>query len=437
MKVFRRAIRESDMTFCFRTPFLLESRFVYSLLLFVSLSYLCFASIPVREKRLTQYTHDVWETEDGLPEDAITSIMQSEDGYLWLGTLEGLVRFDGVHFTVFDKSNIAEIYSNRILALYQDRKGNIWFGTEGGGLNKYDGRSFSVFSTRNGLAGNVVSSICEDSRGAIWVATSDGVTRIENASAVSFTTAEGLADDGTHVIRIDPEGNPWVGTEKGVSKWEGGKFVNALPTELGNIGTVSSLVMAMDSTVWVGISHGLIHVVNGTVRRFTIADGMSSDFVWSLFEQHDGSILIGTSGGGLTQYTNGTFVRYSVREGLSNAYVWSVYEDREKDIWVGTNGGGLNRLKDGIFTTYTVQDGLSNNFVWSVCEDVSGDIWIGTYNGLNRLHNGEMKSFGMGDGLMNEFIWSVYPDLSGGVWVGTTIGLQHFDGRTLFGYVPG
>ena len=122
-------------------------------------------------KLITQYTHDVWETEDGLPQNSITSILQSRDGYLWLGTLEGLVRFDGVHFTTFDRRNTPAIKSKRILAIKEDHTGGLWIGTEGGGLTRLTNGGFTSFTTANGLASNTVLSILVDHEGNVLIGT--------------------------------------------------------------------------------------------------------------------------------------------------------------------------------------------------------------------------------------------------------------------------
>src|SRR5512147_133426 len=139
-----------------------------------------------------QYGHDVWRTAEGLPQNAVLSVLQSRDGYLWLGTTAGLVRFDGVRFTVFDKTNTGAIGHNQISALFEDRDGSLWIGTFGGGLaRRQDGR-FTAYTTRDGLSHDVVKAITQAGDGALWVATlAHGINRFEGGRFTVYTTRNG------------------------------------------------------------------------------------------------------------------------------------------------------------------------------------------------------------------------------------------------------
>ncbi len=129
------------------------------------------------QKAITQYVHDTWQIEDGLPQNSVLAIVQTRDGYLWLGTQEGLVRFDGVRFEVFDKTNTKEIQDNDILALHEDREGSLWIGTFGGGLNRFKDGRFTAYTPKEGLSNNRVRSIYEDREGSLWIGTIGGGLR--------------------------------------------------------------------------------------------------------------------------------------------------------------------------------------------------------------------------------------------------------------------
>ncbi|MCP5048123.1 MAG: hybrid sensor histidine kinase/response regulator, partial [bacterium] len=130
------------------------------------------------QKPITQYVHDSWGLEDGLPQLSVRTIVQTRDGYLWLGTDEGFVRFDGVHFEVYNKRKVEQLLSNIIMELIEDRRGNLWIGTYGGGLTRMKDGKFTTYTTRDGLAHNIVWSLCEDSGGNLWVGTADGLNRL-------------------------------------------------------------------------------------------------------------------------------------------------------------------------------------------------------------------------------------------------------------------
>ena len=141
---------------------------------------------------LAQYQFNVWNTDDGLPQNSVTAVVQTRDGYLWLGTFGGLARFDGIKFTVFDVENAPGMKSNRILALHEDRAGSLWIGTERGGLTRYAGGTFTTYTIRDGLPIDTVSSIFEDRRGDLWLATSAGLVRFRAGGFTTYTTTDRL-----------------------------------------------------------------------------------------------------------------------------------------------------------------------------------------------------------------------------------------------------
>src|SRR5579863_1944666 len=160
------------------------------------------------------YSHQVWQTADGLPHDSVTSIVQDGTGYLWLGTEEGLVRFDGARFTVFDRANTAGLSNSSVLILLTDSEGNLWVGTRGGLTRMTAGQFTSVGE----LKGKVVLSLLEDKEGAIWIGLEGaGLCRLKNAKARFYTRRDGLPDDTIYSLRQDSAGNLWLGTGKGLS----------------------------------------------------------------------------------------------------------------------------------------------------------------------------------------------------------------------------
>jgi len=373
------------------------------------------------DKTITQYVHDVWQVEDGLPQSTITAILQTRDGYIWLGTQEGLVRFDGVRFTVFDKKNTKNIKDSHILTLFEDHEGSLWIGTYGGGLNRLKDKEFTAYTTKEGLSDNMVWSICEDGKGSIWIGTySGGLNRLRDGKFTAYTTKDGLSNDFVRSIYEDREGSLWIGTGEGLNRLRDGKFTAYTTKDGLSNDMVWSIYEDRNGSLWIGTySGGLNRFKDGKFTAFTTKEGLSDDIVKSIYEDREGSIWIGTEGGGLNRLRDGKFTVYTTKEGLSNDFVKSIYEDREGSLWIGTDGGGLNRLKDDKFTVYTTKEGLSSDLVKSIYEDREGSLWIGTGEGLNRLKDGKFTVYTTKEGLSNDMVWSIYEDRKGSLWIGT------------------
>jgi PAS domain S-box-containing protein len=373
------------------------------------------------KKAITQYSHDVWQIKDGLPHNSLYAILQTRDGYLWLGTQGGLARFDGVRFTVFDKGNTKELRDNRILALYEDRAGNLWIGTRGGGLNRWKDGQWTTYTTKEGLANNVVWSIYEDQEGSLWIGTEGGLNRWKNGKWATYTTREGLSNNFVTLICAGHDGSLWIGTDGGgVNRFKGGRFTQYTTREGLSHRSVWSMYMDRQGSLWVGTyGGGLNRLKDGKFTTYTTKEGLSSNIVFSIYEDRAGSLWIGTGGGGVNRFKGGKFTTFTTKEGLSNNTVYSIYEDREGSLWIGTYGGGLSRLKDLKFTTYTTKEGLSHDMVYSIYEDKKGNLWIGTQGGLTRFQDGKVTTYTTKEGLSNDRVWSLYEDRKGNLWVGT------------------
>ena len=174
------------------------------------------------QKALTQYVHNAWQTDHGLPQNSVQAVLQTRDGYLWFGTQEGLVRFDGEHFEIFDRSNTAALGHNDVTALLEDRLGRLWVGTNGFGLTWLKDGVFTRFTAQNPLSDEFVTALCEDSRGTMWIGTKDhGILGFADGQVRSVTTSDGLSSNRVLAIHEDRSGDLWVGTSDGLNRLRG------------------------------------------------------------------------------------------------------------------------------------------------------------------------------------------------------------------------
>lgn len=420
-----------------------------------------FALDPTRS--LKEFGNQAWLTENGLPQNTVQAIVQTQDGYLWVGTQEGLARFDGLNFAVFDKENTPAFKSNDIRFLVEDRAGRLWISTSYGLVCRQNGQ-FTSFTVNEGLPDNSVGPVVEDTSGNIWIGTAGGLTRFANGNFKTLTAEQGLSRNVIQTLCARADGSVLVGTSAGIQSLSGDQFSSfPLPdyVNVANItaiveteyhqlwfGTLSGLVTVMgpasapltfagdnrvnalrldrEGTLWVATPGGVVRVKNGAPETFAAADGLSSNLVLSIYEDREGSIWIGTEAGGLNLLKSKKFNTYTTKDGLPNDLVKAIYQDAQGGIWIGSNGGGLTLFKDGRFTTWTTRDGLSSDVVLSLASAADGTIWVGTPDGLNRFKDGKFQTFTFAEGLSNDLVRSVLVDRNGVLWVGTRDGLNSF-----------
>lgn len=376
-------------------------------------------------RSILQYNIQKWDATQGLPQNSIQALLQSRDGYLWIGTQEGLVRFDGAHFTVFDKTNTAAMARSDVRSLLEARDGSLWAGIYGGGVLYLKGDEKRAYAVKDNLAGDSVLSLAQDGSGAVWVGTETGLSRIVGHEIATFRlSAQGLPSDFVTALCPDGESALWVGTEGGLCRYSSGRFTRVeLPQAVES--PILSLSQDRGGELWVGTRKGLARGRPGSFLAVTPKEGLPDREVWSILMDREGNRWLGT-GAGLCRCRDGRFECLGVEQGLSYPVVRSLCEDAEGSLWVGTNSGGLNRLKDGSFATYGVREGLSADFVWTVCEAKAGGLWLGTdIGGLNYFKDGEFKAFGAKEGLEAFEITGLCEDRDGTLWVGGREGLFH------------
>ena len=377
-----------------------------------------------------RFVHDVWTTDDGLPENSANSIVQTPDGYLWLGTYEGLVRFDGVSFEVFDRTNTPELTTNTVYELLVDREGALWVGTSGAGLLRRKEGAFTAFTSRDGRSGfrgDVVRTLFESRDGTLWVGTDTGLYRRRGEAFVRLGSGEGLASEAVRALAEDREGRLWVGTVGGLFRLDrpgapGERFRQVATREGLSGAVVRALLVDGRDRLWVGTSGGLdLQEGEGLpFRHYGVAEGLSMDIVTALYEDRQGTLWVGTNGQGVDRLEDGVVSHLPPSSAVGEAIVYGLAEDREGSLWVGTYARGLHRLRRSAFTPFTVRDGLPHDIVKGLGEGRDGSLWVATNGGgLARLHQGRFAALGRREGLSSDIVITVVEDRRGDVWVGT------------------
>jgi ligand-binding sensor domain-containing protein/signal transduction histidine kinase len=395
--------------------------------------------------------------EDGLPQYSVVALAQTPDGYLWIGTANGLARFDGVKFSIFDKTNTPQLRDSGVAALRTDRAGRLWIGTAAGVTLYRDGRFqalgaaeglpvtpvWALYQSRAGdmwvgfagavyqqqgrgfrerkipITGNVLS-LAETGEG-VWAATDGGLLRFTDGTPTLFTRAQGLPDN--NVLSVALAGDDlWIGTARGVIRRRGGRFYDDAPGQLRGE-EVWATLLDREQTLWFGTRHGLLRVRGTSVERFTSKEGLSHDYINTLLEDRKGSLWIGTQLAGLNQLQGGAFTTYSTAEGLGADVVWSIFDDPRAGIWIGTEGGGLSLLSGGRLTNID----LPSKTVTSIARGSDGTLWVGTWDhGLLRSRDGRWTAITKRDGLADDTVTSLEV-VGATLWVGTAHGLSRFE----------
>jgi signal transduction histidine kinase/ligand-binding sensor domain-containing protein/ActR/RegA family two-component response regulator len=424
------------------------------------------------------YGHRIWQPDSGLPQNVIRSMIQTSDGYLWLGTEGGLARFDGVQFTEFDSLNSSAFQVRAIRALMQDRQGVVWIGSNDGRVFYYkDGKFSSLFASGMISQAAVVHQIFQDHEGTIWVATEEGLFRYRNGQLQEFGAETGLTSRRVQAIAEDANHRLWIGTAGGGLLFlEKGRFtaihvkglsdyITVLLSDGGNlwVGTQEGLRLLHDGVagsygrdahlmteqiaviykdregcLWVASRGSGAHRIapNGEISAYTRADGLSSDEITSIFEDNEGNLWIGTFGNGLNQLRDAAFGNLSSVNGLSPGFFRAVTQGPDGDLWMTAHTGGLNRVHNGHVTVYDTKRGLSSDALRGLFVDNDGSVWVGTSGkGLDHLlKNGRVEVYSMKQGLANDNIKAILRSHDGVLWLGTDGGVSRFSGGRFTNY---
>lgn len=346
-------------------------------------------------------TH-TWRVADGLPHNTVMALAQTRDGYLWIGTINGLARFDGVQFRRFGLAD--GLPSLSVRALMQDRSGALWIGTDNGLSRYHDGR-FTSWTVREGLAGDYITAVAEDGDGVIWIATRTGLNRwrqgvLERDAAVADRTVGGLVVDEHGSVLISA-------SDLGLQRWNGQAWT-AVPASPGPApANPVHLFRDRAGRIWAGANAGLHCLETNTWTAHSSEAGLPVVGITSLTEGADGRLWVGTRDEGLFYLREGRFHRVTAEDGLADTAILATCEDGENNLWVGTRAGGLCRLRPRQVFVWHHLDGGVEVAPRSLAESADGAVWIAAYGrGLYRT-----KPDGAG-----QFVRQLLPSLPGVLW---------------------
>jgi ligand-binding sensor domain-containing protein/signal transduction histidine kinase len=405
---------------------------------------------------LRQDGAQVWQTESGLPQNTVHAILQTRDGFLWIATEGGLVRFDGEDFAVYNRKRNPQLPSDVVYGLMQDRAGTLWISTSGGIASYAHGQfhsypetseTYTTFQDASGriwaLTANGVerlehgafkdvlpatigeaSQIIQTKDGTLWLATDNGLLRAP-AGAASFTSIGPQVS--IRALAVAANGEVWAATGTGVEVCTTHQCRPLHPAGLPDPVYVSALT-PVGQNMWVGTDQGLFQIKGNHAHGYHTQQGLPSDQVNLLYKDRQGALWIGTSRG-VARFTQHGLEVLPESSELAGNMALTAYEDREGDLWLGFESNGLGILRSLTFTNLTVRDGLAGSYLLSVTQGDDGAIWAGTNGaGLSRYSHGHFQSLTTEQGLSSNVVLALTKGLDGTLWVGTPDGfdiLQH------------
>jgi len=375
---------------------------------------------------VNQYSHTAWTVRGGFFKSSISAIVQTPDGYIWLGTESGLLRFDGVRAIPWQPPSNQHLPPGTIRSLLVSQDGTLWIGAHG--LATWKNGKLTEYPE---LADQIVFALLEDHNRTVWVGT--GAVPAGKLCAISNGSSHCYGQDGlwgrvVNALHQDSHGNLWVAVMNGLWRWKPGspKFY-PLP---GDPDGIQPVVEDTDGALLIGWKDGIYRFVDGKLETYPLPGFAQKLMARKILRDRDGGVWVITQTQGLVHVHDGRTDVFTQSDGLSGDAVYDILEDHEGDIWV-TTINGVDRFREFAASTFTLKQGLSKDLVGSVLADRNGNVWFGTYGGLNRWEHGKIAipptGNAKGDGTLNGSLPnSLFQDDRGRIWISTQQGLGYW-----------
>ena len=366
-----------------------------------------------------QISYALFNTLQGIKSNLIYTMLQDKQGNLWIGTFGGgLCKYDGRYLSNYSVQQ--GLSNNDIRCLLEDKKHNLWIGT-GSGAIRFDGKTITIYTERQGLCSTSVWGLLEDSKGNIWINSSKGLSKYDGKTFTNFTDQQGFSKRNDDTFFEDRNGNLWFDTVDGFCKFDEKSF-----TYYPSSGaTWPDLLATFKRNEFDGNS----------VLKFSAIEGLDAVSDNRIYPGVRGKVWYITDNG-LDKYEGNSITHLGLDNGLNGANLQAVMEDRNNNLWIGSNGGGIAKINAQLFTHMRAEDGLSKENIRCIFADSKGNIWIGTWGGgVNKFDGNSITQYTTGNGLSSNNIQSIYEDKNGNIWLGTEdSGVNKFDGKTFTNY---
>ncbi|HBS87361.1 MAG: hypothetical protein A2W91_14020 [Bacteroidetes bacterium GWF2_38_335] len=320
---------------------------------------------------------------------------------------------------------------SQIFTMCEDHQGYLWFGSQGGGLIRFDGYKFTIYSEEDGLPNNFIRCIFRDNNNILWIGTEEGIATFDGLKFTLFNPKNGPGTTIVRTIFMDKKGRYWFGTEgSGLFLWSGNKMQHFTTDNGLSHNIVFSVNEDKSGKIWIGTQDGACSYDGKNLKRYSRKDGLANNVIRHITRDKQGNLWFSTYGGGITRYDYKEFTTFTVKDGLCNNTVFCVFCDEDGDLWIGT-AIGVSRFDGEKFYTYDESTGLASNVVVDIIRDSWGNLWFGTSGGgVSKLDNERFVHFTQSEN-MGKWVFAVGLDHEGASWFGTSLGgVTRYDGKT-------
>lgn len=377
-----------------------------------------------------------YTTEQGLPTNSILCSTVDPEGNIWFGTVgAGIVRYDGKNFKGYSIAN--GLPSGVALSIIADSKGNIWIGTTAG-VCKYDGYRFITFPAINSLVGSFVTSLIEDRNHNIWIGTQEGgVCRYDGKNFTRFSTENGLPSNYIQCLLADINGSMWIGTEGGGLCHLQNNNIRVFDQNSGLPNDhIHSLLQDQKGNIWIGTRNGICRFDGSLFTSFNTKSRLGGNVITSMEQDLLGNIWIGTRYNGVSRFNGIDFTNFGRLPGWSGNSITDISKDLKGNMWFTSFGEGISRFMDNNLIHLNLPQRITDNSIFSSTIDNRGNLWLGTQGGgASRYDGKKFTYFSNGNGLPNDWIWDIFQDSKGHIWFATdNHGVYKYDGLNFMNY---